>query len=171
MRLIRFSSALLIASTLSLLPARTHAQTTAQSASDRQIHQWMDDFKRAFDARDTKAVMALYAPDIVAYDITPPLQYVGKDSYTHDFAAYFAAYKGPMSLEFRDCHISAGADVAVFFCLEHVTATFTNGKPSSIWLRNTTALRRINGRWLDFHDHVSVPTDFDTNKALIDLHP
>ena len=28
----------------------------------------------------------------------------------------------------------------------------TNGKPTSIWLRNATALRRVNGRWLDFHD-------------------
>jgi ketosteroid isomerase-like protein len=115
--------------------------------------------------------MALYAPDIVAYDITPPLQYSGMNSYTHDYATYFAAYKGPMHLEFRDCHISESGDLAVVFYLQRVTGTFTSGHASSIWLRVTTALRRVNGHWLDFHDHVSVPTDFATSKALVNLHP
>jgi ketosteroid isomerase-like protein len=171
MRFVRVSAILFLASAASLLPTTAAAQTAVQTSSDRQIHQWMDNFKHAFEARDTKAVMALYAPDIVAYDVTPPLQYVGNDSYTHDFATYFAGYKGPMHLEFRDCHISASGDVAIFFCLLHVNGTLTSGNPVTIWLRNTTALRRVNGRWLDFHDHISVPADMQTGKALVDLHP
>jgi hypothetical protein len=29
----------------------------------------------------------------------------------------------------------------------------------------------MNGRWLAVHDHISVPVDFDTGKALLDLKP
>lgn len=170
MHLIRVCSTLLFASTISILPA--HSQTPPSNSSGQEIHQWMDNFKHAFEARDTKAIMALYAPDVVTYDVTPPLQYVGKQSYTMDFADYFAGYKGPMHLEFRDCHISASGDVAIFFCLIHVNGTLvSSGKQTSIWLRNTTALRRVNGHWLDFHDHVSVPADMQTSKALVDLKP
>ncbi|HTV09615.1 MAG TPA: nuclear transport factor 2 family protein [Candidatus Aquilonibacter sp.] len=169
MQLCRIGAFILASAALAALPAVALAQTGCTGHAS--VQHWLDDYQRAFEARNTKAVMALYAPDLVAYDITPPLQYTGMNSYTHDYATYFAAYKGPMHLEFRDCHIAESGDLAVVFYLQRVTATFTNGKPSTIWLRVTTALRRVNGHWLDFHDHVSVPTDFDTGKSLIDLHP
>ncbi len=163
-------STLLLASS-SLLPLASVAQNHASAGSEAEIRHWMDDFKRAFEARDTKAVMALYAPDVLVYDIVPPLQYSGTAAYTKDWETYFAGYKGRLTLESRDCRISASGDLAIFTCLEHTTGTLTDGKPVSIWLRNTTALRRVNGRWLDFHDHVSVPADMQTDKALTDLKP
>lgn len=165
---LRLFSALLLASTALLLSCHQQENT---ASSETEIRQWMNDFKQAFEAKDTKAVMALYAPDVLAYDIVPPLQYVGSDAYGKDFATYFAGYKGPVTLEYRDCHIETSGDLAVVTCLEHNTGTLNNGTPVSIWLRDTTALRRVNGRWLDFHDHVSVPTDFDTGKSRLDLAP
>ena len=32
-------------------------------------------------------------------------------------------------------------------------------------------LRKMNGHWLIVHDHVSVPTDFESGKAMLDLKP
>jgi len=29
----------------------------------------------------------------------------------------------------------------------------------------------VNGKWLDFHDHVSVPVDIQSGKALLDVKP
>ncbi len=164
----RLIPSLLLAST-ALLTACNHGQDQASSIAE--IHQWMDDFQRAFQARDTKAVMALYTPDILAYDIIPPLQYNGSDAYGKDFETYFAGYKGPLTLEYRDCHISADGNLALVACLERVTGTLTNGQSSSVWLRATSGLRRVNGHWLDFHDHVSVPVEVGTGKARLDLAP
>lgn len=164
----RLIPSLLLAST-ALLTACNHGQDQASSIAE--IHQWMDDFQRAFQARDTKAVMALYTPDILAYDIIPPLQYYGSDAYGKDFETYFAGYKGPLTLEYRDCHISADGNLALVACLERVTGTLTNGQSSSVWLRATSGLRRVNGHWLDFHDHVSVPVEVGTGKARLDLAP
>ena len=31
--------------------------------------------------------------------------------------------------------------------------------------------RKINGKWLIVHDHISVPIDFDSGKAALDLKP
>jgi hypothetical protein len=41
----------------------------------------------------------------------------------------------------------------------------------NMWIRDTTGLRKVNGKWLDFHDHVSVPVDLATGKAVMDLKP
>jgi len=46
-----------------------------------------------------------------------------------------------------------------------------NGQPSDMWLRATSGLRKMNGKWLIVHDHVSVPIDFETGKAVLELKP
>jgi uncharacterized protein (TIGR02246 family) len=168
MKPLRLFSALLLASSALLLGCHTQENN---ASSETEIRQWLDSFKHAFDARDAKAVMALYTPDVIAYDIVPPLQYKGADAYGKDFATFFSQYQGPMDIEFQDCRITSSGDLAIVSCLNHVTGTLTNGQTSSVWLRDTTALHRVNGQWLDFHDHVSAPTDFDTGKSRLDLTP
>ena len=46
-----------------------------------------------------------------------------------------------------------------------------NGNEVGFWVRWTACFRKIDGNWLIVHDHVSVPTDFATGKALLDLEP
>jgi ketosteroid isomerase-like protein len=38
-------------------------------------------------------------------------------------------------------------------------------------MRSTFALRRLQGGWKIVHQHVSVPFDMATGKALLELHP
>jgi ketosteroid isomerase-like protein len=52
-----------------------------------------------------------------------------------------------------------------------MTGTLKGGQKSEVWLRVTSGLRRINGRWLIIHDHISAPADFATGKAVLDLKP
>jgi ketosteroid isomerase-like protein len=115
--------------------------------------------------------MALYAPGVVAYDIVPPLQYIGADAYRKDYEEFFAQYEGPIDIELRDLHIIAGDGVAFATSLQRISGTLKNGQKSDIWVRVTNGFRKINGRWLDTHDHVSVPVDLASGKAVLDLKP
>ena len=58
--------------------------STGDSAAVKEIRGWLDRWTKAFTAKDVDAIMALYADDVVAYDIVPPLQYVGKSEYRSD---------------------------------------------------------------------------------------
>jgi ketosteroid isomerase-like protein len=140
---------------------------------DAAIRQWLDRWQKAFHDKDLNAIMSLYAPgnELVAFDIVPPLQYVGADAYQKDYADFLAQYDGPIDTEIRDLHIVMGDDVAFMYCLERVSGTLKNGQKSDLWARATSGFRKINDRWLDVHDHISVPADFDTGKALLDLKP
>ena len=40
-----------------------------------------------------------------------------------------------------------------------------------MWIRATSGLRKIKGKWLIVHDHVSVPADMATGKSAMDLKP
>ncbi|HKO13988.1 MAG TPA: nuclear transport factor 2 family protein [Acidobacteriaceae bacterium] len=160
--------ALVACAVLSLQP--TYAQ--AKSGDEAAIRQWLASFIKAFEARDVNATMAFYSPEVVAYDLVPPLQYVGRDAYRKDFETFFSGFKGPLHMETRDLHILTSGNLAVIETLYRVSGTqASNGQPTNMWIRNTSVLRRTNGRWLDVHDHVSVPADMDTGKALLDLKP
>src|SRR4249919_1504196 len=138
---------------------------------DQRIRQIIERWRVAFEKKDANGVMAIYSRDVVAYDIVPPLQYVGYEAYRRDYQDFFAQYNGPIRVELRGLHVAASDTVAVAFMLERVTGTLKSGEPSDIWLRATQTYRKTDGRWLAVHDHISVPADLTTGKAVVDLKP
>ncbi len=140
---------------------------------EMQIRALLDNWAKALHDRDIGGLMRMYklGPDFVAYDIVPPLQYVGYEAYKKDYQTFLAQYKGPITVEYRDLHVIVSPSVAFAFGLERESGTLLNGQKSDIWLRFTSGFRKINGRWLDVHDHVSVPTDLDSGKAVLTLTP
>jgi uncharacterized protein (TIGR02246 family) len=154
----------------SLLPVATPRTATSDEAEIRDlIHRW----EKAFRAKDLNAVMSIYEPgqELTAYDIVPPLQYTGFEAYKKDYQAFFDLFQGPLDVELRDVKIMAGDRVAFSHGLERVSGTLKNGQKFDSWTRFTECYRKTKGRWLAVHDHISVPIDFDSGKALLDLKP
>jgi ketosteroid isomerase-like protein len=153
--------------------APTKQHQSAASADEGSIRQLYESWAKAFRAKDVTAIMSFYASGdaVIAYDVIPPLQYKGFDTYKKDYTDFLAPFKGPVGIEFRDMHIYAGGDVGLVHCLERISGTMQNGQKVDFWLRATSGLRKINGKWLIVHDHISVPADFNTGKAAMDLKP
>jgi uncharacterized protein (TIGR02246 family) len=141
--------------------------------NESAIRELYDGWAKAFKAHDLEGIMACYAPgkDVVAYDIIPPLQYVGHDAYRKDYAEFLAQFTSPIEVEFRDMRVVAGNDVAFVHTLERISGTMKNGQSFDSWIRATSGLRKIKGKWLIVHDHISAPVDLDTGKAVLNLHP
>ena len=165
-------NALLLVLTLTLTASCTDRQAEMRR-SDSEIRDVLTRWEKAFRARDIEGVMSMYAPGdaLVGYDVSPPLQYKGKDSYRKSYEDFFAAYEGPLELEMRDSRLLVGGDLAVFNALERMSGTLKGGQKSSVWLRTTAIFRRIGGKWLDVHDHVSAPVDFEKGSAVLNLAP
>lgn len=115
--------------------------------------------------------MALYAPDIVSFDLGPPLRHVGATAKRQNWVDAFAMYQPPLGYEMRDLTIAVGDDVAFGHSLNRISGTLKNGHRSDHWLRWTACFRKIDGKWLIVHDHVSLPVDFESGRALFDLEP
>jgi len=146
-----------------------HAATTNNDKAE--IRALLDRWAKAFQAHDIEGIMAIYAPGdaVVAYDIAPPLQYRGKESYRKDYQEFLAQYDGPIYVEYRDMRIVSSGDVGFAHALERFSGKLKGGQQSDMWLRYTGGLRKMNGKWLIVHDHVSVPADFESGKAVLDL--
>ena len=146
--------------------------TQQSTASDEaQIRQLIEQWGQALHAKDLKTLMSYYAPDILTFDILPPLQYQGINAYRKNFEAWFAAVQGPIEYETRDLRIVTSAEVAFCHSLNRVRSTRTTGEHTATWVRVTVGFRKIEGTWRITHEHVSVPCDMETSQALLDLQP
>src|SRR5215831_18004511 len=65
---------------------------TTRAIDDTEVRQAIDSLVKAVRAKDLERVMAFYSPEIVSFDIEPPLQYVN----TKHWKLTFAAYQGPI---------------------------------------------------------------------------
>jgi ketosteroid isomerase-like protein len=84
-----------------------------------------------------------------SFDLAPPLQNKGgspKDA-RREIEAWFATWKGPISLEERDLAVTAGDNVAFSTSLTHMTGAKTDGTEVSLWFRSTNGFRKQNGKW------------------------
>lgn len=126
-----------------------------------QIRESMDALGQALRARDINALMAHYAPEIVTFDVRPPLQIQGVDAYRKNFEAWFASVQGPIDYEIRDLRITMSDDVAFCHYVAQVKSTRTTGEKADYSVRVTSGLQKMNGQWMVTHEHVSVPFDGD----------
>ncbi len=135
------------------------------------IQKLLDDGIRSLRDKNIEGVMALYAPDVVSFDIVPPLRYQGADAFRKVWEQVFASYRGPIDYELHDLTITAGDDVAFAYSLNRISGTLNNGQKTDLWLRWTACLRKINGMWQIVHHQNSVPVDLEHGKAALDLKP
>jgi ketosteroid isomerase-like protein len=126
---------------------------------------------KAIHDKDIEGVMSIYAPNVVSFDIVPPLQYIGADAFRKVWEEVFLVYQGPIVYEIHDLDITVGGDVAFTHSLNHISGTMTNGQKGDLWVRWTACFRKINGKWLIVHHHVSVPVPLEQRAEAIINQP
>src|SRR5437868_5749773 len=152
-----------------LLVAAAATPVLAENKGEKEIQALLNDALNAFRAKDLDKMMSFYehSANLVAYDVVPPTQYTGWDAYKKDFADFFALFEGPINDEVSDMAITAEGKMAYSRMIEHVTGKLKNGQPMDMLVRITDVYRKSNGKWLIIHEHVSVPVDLDSGKAVM----
>lgn len=145
--------------------------TTRRTADEAEIRQLIDKLVEAIRAMDLAGVKPVFAPDVVSFDIVPPLRHLGAEAKWKNWADVFTAYQPPLGYEIRDLTITVGDDVAFAYSLNRISGTLRNGTSTDSWVRWTGCFRKTDGDWFIVHDQVSVPIDVETGKALRNLKP
>src|SRR6476659_7275932 len=116
---------------------RLESMAIRRATDEANIRQRIDRCVEAIRAMDLEGVMALYAPDIVSFDIVPPLRHMGAEAKRKNWVDVFATYQRPLGYEIRDLTITLGDDVAFGHSLNRISGTLQNGLRSEVWLRWT----------------------------------
>ena len=144
---------------------------TQRATEEDVIRRRIDRLVEAVRAMDLEAVMPIYAPDLVSFDIVPPLQHLGAEAKRKNWINVFTAYERPLGYEIRDLTIIVADDLACTRSLNRISGTLKNGTKKGYWLRWSTVFRKIDGQWLMVHDQVSLPFDPASGMAVQTLEP
>ncbi|WP_028934559.1 YybH family protein [Pseudonocardia spinosispora] len=141
-------------------------------ASDEdRIRALLDTRVEALRVKNIDEVMSLNLSDIVVFDIPAPLQYLGNEAYRKSIVSWLESYQGPIAFETRDLNITIGGDVGFAHHLFRVSGILHSGIQTDHWVRLTYCFRKINEEWWIAHEHISLPIDLDTSKAIHDIQP
>ncbi|MCX0271333.1 nuclear transport factor 2 family protein [Nocardia zapadnayensis] len=149
--------------------SRSHADRI--EADEAAIHRQLDKVIDGLRTGDLEALRRLYTPDVVSFDVEPPLQHAGIAAKLANWAKVFQLLDN-VTYEIRDRAFTIGEDVAFGHAFARLGGTLKTGAAmSGMWVRVTFGLRKIDGTWLIAHDQVSVPLDIAGGKGVVDLEP
>ncbi len=117
------------------------------------LHRWAE----ATRTGRQDEVLARHAPDVLVYDVLPPLQYDGADAYRRSWDEWQPETAGPGRFAWHDLRVTAGADVAFAHGLIHCGYTTPDGRAVEDRVRATFCLRKAPDGWVVAHQHISMP--------------
>lgn len=120
------------------------------------IRELIEKWAAAVRKKDIPAILSGHSPDIVMFDVPPPLQSKGIDAYKATWKLFFSASADPVVFDIIEMNVTAGSDVAfatsIMRCIDK-----SGGEAEELTFRLTTGLRKISGQWVITHEHHSLP--------------
>jgi ketosteroid isomerase-like protein len=101
---------------------------TSGIRDEAEIRGLIDDWVKAVRAKDINHLMPHYAPDVLSFDLAPPLAYEGKEACRKNWEDWFPTFQGPIGYEIRNLSIVAGGGAAFSHSLNRITGKRTSGE-------------------------------------------
>jgi ketosteroid isomerase-like protein len=133
----------------------TENTNTDESRIRVLLEAWADAVRR----HDLPAILAHHAPDMVMFDLPPPLQCKGIGAYKETWDLFFRYHKPGAAFDIQELTITAGRDVAFAFAIVRC-GTYSSSNPADkdgFPFRLTVGLHKIDGDWRIVHEHHSEP--------------
>ena len=119
------------------------------------LENWADAVRR----HDYPAILAHHEPDMVMFDLPPPLQCKGIKAYEQTWDLFFRYHKHGTAFDFQELTVIAGQDVAFAVAIMRCgpDSSSNPADKDGFPFRLTVGLRKVEGDWRIAHEHHSVP--------------
>jgi uncharacterized protein (TIGR02246 family) len=88
------------------------ASDTPNSQDEAAIRSLIDRWVRAVREQDRAAIRTDHDPDMLMFDVPPPLVSRGLDTCMATWEMFFRQVEKPVTFDFHDVRVTSGADVA-----------------------------------------------------------
>jgi ketosteroid isomerase-like protein len=119
------------------------------------LEAWADAVRR----HDVPAILAHHEPDMVMFDLPPPLQCEGIKAYEQTWDLLFRYHKPGTAFDFQELAVTAGQHVAFAVAIMRCGPDSSSNPADTdgFLFRLTVGLRKLDGHWRIAHEHHSVP--------------
>jgi len=119
------------------------------------LEAWADAVRR----HDIRAILAHHEPDMVMFDVPPPLQCKGIEAYEKTWGLFFRYHKPGAAFDIQELAVTAGENVAFAVAIMRCgpDSSSNPADKDGFPFRLTVGLRKVGGHWRIAHEHHSVP--------------
>jgi PhnB protein len=142
--------------------------TKENTKPEAEIRALIADWSRAIERRDLDGIVANYTEKTVLFDAIPPFRSVGKSAIRALWEQCLPYFPERFRSEHKDLAVEADGDVAFVHGLHRFIPEEVDHPAGMTNMRVTACYRRIDGRWTVAHEHVSVPFNPMTSKAVFE---
>jgi uncharacterized protein (TIGR02246 family) len=121
------------------------------------LETWADAVRR----HDVPAILAHHEPDMVMFDLPPPLQCKGIEAYERTWDLFFRYHKPGTAFDIQELSVTAGRDVAFAVAIMRCgpNSSSNPADKDGFPFRLTVGLCKVDGDWHIAHEHHSVPAN------------
>ena len=130
---------------------------TEHANHESAIREIFEQWAAAVRAEDIDGIRANHSPDMLMFDVPPPLWSRGLDAYMETWQLFFKSQVRPVVFNFEDVEITASQDVAFVTAIGRCVYIASDGDSTKLQFRLTMGLRKQDDRWWIVHEHHSVP--------------
>jgi uncharacterized protein (TIGR02246 family) len=132
-----------------------NSRTTDEAAIRDLVENWA----KAVRTRNLDGILANHSPDILMFDVPPPMQSKGIEAYKKTWERFFSWSRDSGVFDINKMDITAGNDVAFVIALMRCAGVKANAEREELEFRLTIGLRKIGSQWIVIHEHHSIPAN------------
>lgn len=119
------------------------------SPDESEIRQLMNEWRDALCAKDADRMVAHYAPDVLLFEVTPPYQHKGPETYRANWQACFPYLPPSLGSEIREMVVTVKGDLAFAHGLHRLVDKATEKPPPAAGSASPFAFNAAmaGGRW------------------------
>jgi ketosteroid isomerase-like protein len=131
----------------------------SSNVEEIEVKALLEAWAGAVRRHDVPAILAHHDPDMVMFDLPPPLQCKGIKAYAQTWDLFFRCRKPGSAFDFEDLVVTAGQDVAFAVAIVRCGPDSSSNPldQDGFLFRLTVGLRKVEGIWNIAHEHHSQP--------------
>lgn len=127
--------------------------TNAEAEVRQLVMEWAEAVRR----KDLAGILRYHSPDLLMFDVPPPLQVKGIEAYERTWDKFFSWSHDPVTFDILEMTVTAGDEVAFVAAVMRCSGREVSGEDIELQFRLTVGLRRSAGKWIVMHEHHSIP--------------
>jgi uncharacterized protein (TIGR02246 family) len=125
--------------------------------AEAEVRQIVTEWAEAVRRRDLAGIVRHHSPDILMFDVPPPLQSKGIDEYRRTWNGFLSWSHDPVRFDVLEMTVTAGHEVAFVAAVMRCSGRETSGEDVELQFRLTVGLQKSAGQWMVTHEHHSIP--------------
>jgi ketosteroid isomerase-like protein len=125
--------------------------------NEAAIHELIVNWAKAVRTKNVDGILANHSPEILMFDVPPPLQSKGIEAYRKSWDLFFSWARDFGVFDIDEMTITAGDDVGFVTAVMHCAGAEANQERFDLEFRLTLGLRKIRDQWIITHEHHSIP--------------